>query len=89
MRNWLSYLILTLAFSAAIPAAVSSCGAMVGMAVVLDDDGYYDPFDYDHGLLFYDGYWRGDYVYYHGRWYRHGIGTPYWDDWYDPYPYWW
>jgi hypothetical protein len=72
-----------LGLAAAVPV-YSSCGAIVGVGVALDDNYPYGN-DYDYGLIIRDGYWRNGYVYWDGSWYYHGIGTPYiWD----PTPWW-
>jgi len=66
-----------------------SCGAGMGIGFYLYDDEAVS--DSDVGLLLYNGLWRGDYVYYRGRWYYRGLGTPYIYDgpyyFYDPYYY--
>jgi hypothetical protein len=59
-----------------VTAGVASCsGAYLGVG---PGDRYYNPYYDDFGLgYYYDGLWRGDYVFYHGDWYYRGYGTPY------------
>ena len=66
-------------------AFAPSCGSGMGFALVLGDEIFDDS---DIGILLYDGLRRGEYVFFEGRWYYHGLGTPYYYNYYNPYGYW-
>jgi hypothetical protein len=93
MRRMLSFTLIAAGLLAALPVA-TSCGPLVGVALLADEYGYNDGYGYDNpfhtdlGILLYDGLWHNDYVYYDGYWYRHGYGTPYECDWNDRNDYW-
>jgi hypothetical protein len=61
---------------------ITSCSGTYGVVVgtrYIDDH---------YGHVYFNGDRRGDYIYYRGRWYLYGIGTPYeWDPYYEPYIY--
>lgn len=64
-----------------------SCGSFSVGVGTNDGYGYYPPQAYLYGQPYYyrpyNGDWQGNYVYWDGMWYYHGINTPY--DWQWPY----
>lgn len=87
MKNLLNSLgrwIGALVAGTAMAAMLGGCGGYVGMAYGDNyrPKSYYWNDPYWSGPRYpYNGEWHGDYVYYKGRWYLYGQGTPYYDPW--------
>ena len=85
MVNVLIRTVLLLVLIASLLLFGASCGAAVGVGVRSGYNWYDDDDDY-YSYNYFDGYRNGNYIYYRGRWYLYGIGTPYeWSPYYNYY----